>query len=455
MANPNKRSAFSKAFTFVNLRKIPGPRGWDYVVRYNLLFKKDVLGTFTQISKEYGDIASFPWPMNSVVIYSPEFVKKVLIEDGKKYIKGEQLEELRAVVGDGLSTNNDYKSWVKSRSIISKEFGPRAVEEFTKDFERICDEHLTQWENEFELNVCEDMRFLTFKIACQTLLKANLGREDSKAVNEAVHFTSGIMSQRIFQFFPVPYSWPSSKNKKFNTYYDELEAIVMKLIREEQEAGKKSNPKSVLEKLVHAVDENGSGLSKEELRDEVLTMLLAGHETSAHSLTWIIGLLAKHQDVQQNLFDLLHSQSHEASTLLRQIILESMRLYPAFPILSRKASEVVTLGSYTIPKNTNVVIPIYVMQRSEALWSDPLAFRPERFSVKELESSFSFLPFSKGTRKCVAELFAMSEILTAIRKIILRYQITLTETDLPKPQATITLKPEKDFMVRLTKRGPK
>src|SRR5688572_13197992 len=104
MANPNKRSPLSKAFTFVNLTGIPGPRGLQYY-QFARLFQKDVIGGFTKVYEDYGDIASFPWPMNSVIIYSPAFVQKVLIEDGKKYVKGEQIEELRAVVGDGLATN--------------------------------------------------------------------------------------------------------------------------------------------------------------------------------------------------------------------------------------------------------------------------------------------------------------------------------------------------------------
>lgn len=422
------------------------------------MFKTDVLGTFTKVHEEFGDIASFPWPMNSVIIYSPEFVKKVFIEDGKKYIKGEQIEELRAVVGEGLATNNNYKKWLKSRSIISKEFGPKAVSGFSKAFDRICKEHIAEWKTDV-FDICDDMKFLTFKIACQTLLKANLGEKESKAVNEAVHFTSKVTFERIFRFFPIPYFIPTNENRTFNRHYTILNDIVMALIQDEKRGGRKEAPISVLEKLVHAVDdETGTGLSDDELRDEVLTMLLAGHETSAHSLTWTLGLLAKHQDVQANLYDKIKDceENPEAYLTLipymKNVMQESMRLYPAFPILSRKANEDVILGDYKIPKHTNVVIPLYVMQRSAKLWNDPLQFDPTRVEREDLEKSFSYLPFSRGTRKCVAEQFAMTEMSIIIFNVIKNFRLELVGKELSPEIAFMTLKPVGGIIIRALKR---
>lgn len=445
MANPNKRSPFSKAVTFVDLNGIPGPRGYKYFL-WARHFQRDAIGAFTSVNETYGDIASFPWPMNSVIIYSPEYVQKVLIEDGKKYIKGEQIEELRAVVGDGLATNNDYKSWLKSRSIISREFGPRAVKEFEAAFEEITADHLKTWKTNETFDICEDMKFLTFDIACKTLLKSELSREDSKVVNDAVYYTSHYASDRIYQFFPIPYFIPTPTHRKFDHHYDKMVDIVLRLIRDERKNTGKTVPKSVLEKLVHAVDEEtGTGLSDEELRDEVLTLMLAGHETSAHSLTWIMGLLAKHPEVQDKIV--------ADPNYLRLVLLEGMRLYPAFPILSRKANDDLVLGPYKIPKNTNVVIPIYVMQRNAKHWADPLKFNPDRFNSPDVEKSFTFLPFSKGTRKCVAELFAMTEMSIIVRQIVMNFKLELALNELPKDQASVTLKPESAMLVRAVRRN--
>lgn len=447
MANPNTRSSFSKAFTFLNLSGIPGPRGSKFLIKYNLLFKSNILRAFTEVYKEYGDIASFPWPMNSVIIYSPEFMRKVLVEDGKKYIKGEQLEELRAVVGEGLATNNNMKTWMKSRSIVSKEFGPRAVQEFIAKFQHLTEEHVSNWQ-EGEIDIAEEVKFLTLKIACGCLLKSDLSPEDAKAVNEAVLYTSKVVYERIFQFFPLPYNIPTKTNRTFNKHYDFLDQLVMRLIAQEK-VTKKVNPGTVLEKLVHAVDESGSGLSDSELRDEILTMFLAGHETSAHALIWILGLIARHQDVQARLYQELLANKQP---YLKNVIMESLRLYPSFPVISRKTAEDVTIGNYKIPKNTNVVLPIYVMQRAEQFWEDPLKFDPERCERIDFDKTFAYLPFGKGTRKCVAENFAMAEISVIVSHIIKNYHLKLIGSELPDEVAFVTLKPENELRLVVTRR---
>jgi cytochrome P450 len=438
MANKNRRSAFTKAFSFVDLSKIPGPRGMDYF-NYAKFFQRDVLGAFTKVNRDYGDIGSFPWPMNSVIIYSPDFARRVLVENHKAYIKGEQIEELRAVVGNGLATNNDYDSWLRSRTIIAKEFNSKAILGFTKNFERLCLEHISEWKDG-AMDICEEMKYLTFKIACDTLLGVHLSLKDAKKVNEAVHYTSQVTYDRIFQFFPIPYWMPTKKNEEFLRHFNNLKSIVQKLISDER-ARINSNPSSVLERLVHAEDH----LTDDELLDEILTMLLAGHETSAHSLTWTMGLLAKHQDIQGKL------RNDSDPAYLQSVIMESMRLYPAFPVLSRKTSEDDQLGPYKIPKNTNVVIPIYVMQRNASNFPESEKFLPERFSSAEAAKSFAYLPFSKGSRKCIAEAFAMTEMTIIINQLVKHFRFELVGNDLPPDVASVSLKPVGGMHVRVKK----
>ena len=459
MANPNKRSAFTKALSFVNLDHIPGPRGL-YYLNFVSHFQKNILGAFKRVNTEYGPIGSFPWPMNSIIIYSPEFTKSVLVENSKSYIKGEQIEELRAVVGNGLATNNDHESWLKSRALLAREFNNKSVAVFIESFRDISASHFEAWtKDSFTLDLCEEMKHLTFKIACQTLLGSKLTDQDAKDVNAAVHFTSMVTYKRIFQIFPIPYWAPTLTNFQFNSHYKTLDRIVKKLIKEEKE-NPKANSKSVLQKLVHAKDdETNFSFSDEELRDEVLTMMLAGHETSAHTLTWIFGLLAKHQDVQEKLYqDILSSsdvppQSYiEEIKLLRCVIFESMRLYPAFPVLSRKTAADVKLGNYNIPKNTNVVIPIYVMQRNSEYWDSALEFRPERFLNEANEKSYAFLPYSRGPRRCIAELFANTEMGIIVVLMLKRFKLSLTTNDLPEEEAFVSLKPIGGMPIKFSRR---
>lgn len=459
MANPNKRSAFTKAFNFVNLDKIPGPRG-PYYLNFVRHFQKNILEAFKRVNTEYGSIGSFPWPMNSIIIYSPEFTKSVLVDNSKSYIKGEQIEELRAIVGNGLATNNDHESWLKSRALLAREFNNKAISTFINQFQSISTEQLNLWtEKNFTLDVCEEMKALTFKIACQTLLGVKLGDDEAKTVNEAVHYTSIVTYKRIFQIFPIPYWVPTITNYRFNSHFNKMNTIVLKLISDERQNPRKDGM-SVLQKLVHAKDaETQFAFNDSELRDEVLTMMLAGHETSAHTLTWIFGLLAKHQDVQEKLFveiennkDCAPENFLEKMKWLKCILLESMRLYPAFPVLSRKAASDVVLGEYHIPKNTNVVIPIYVMQRNDSYWENALTFKPERFMDEAAEKSYAYLPFSRGSRRCIAELFAMTEMAIITVLLIKKFKIEITSNDLPDAVAFVSLKPVGGMPIRFSHR---
>jgi cytochrome P450 len=438
MANPNRRSSFNKAFRFISLKDIPGPRGVPYF-QYVRHFQRDILGAFTKVNSEFGDIASFPWPMNSVIIYSPDLVKAVLVDQGKSFIKGEQIEELRAVVGNGLATNNDHASWLKSRALLSKEFNSKAVSAFINDFISITRESCAQFAHKTETDVCEEMKLLTFRIATQTFLGAQLSDEDAKAVNEAVTYTSEVTYKRIFQIFPVPYWIPAPGIIKFNQHYRVLNDIVMGLIKKER-AASSPDKKGILQKLVHARDvDTNFAFSDDELRDEMLTLMIAGHETSAHTLTWALGLLAKHQDIQEKLFEEIKHLGSD-SPLLKNVLLETMRLYPAFPVLSRKAAQAVTIGQRTIPKDTNVVIPIYVMQRNESYWKNPLTFDPSRYENDAYEKAYTFLPFSRGQRRCIAELFAMTEMSVILIEFLKMYKLKLNG-ELPQEEAFVSLKP--------------
>lgn len=465
MANKNKRSPFSKALVHVNLSHIPGPRGLLFF-KYVKLFQNDILGAFTKVYKDYGHIASFPWPMNSIIIYSPSYAKKVLVESSKNYIKGEQIEELRAVVGDGLATNNDHESWKKSRSIISKVFTKNAVDSFCPKFEQLTLNLFERWQNKFEektwtTDICEQMKFLTFNIAAQTLLGANLNEKNATIVNRAVHFTSIVTYERIFKFFPLPYWLPTKTHREFHHHFNSMNEIVLNIINEEKNNPSNPDDRSILQRLVHAHDEeSGHRFSQMELRDEALTLMLAGHETSAHSLTWIIGLLAKNIAIQRKLQqeidqqgDIKSNEIFEKMLYLQAIMKEGMRLYPAFPVLSRKANCDDQIGEFQIPKNTNVVIPIFVMQRSEEFWERPLTFDPERFVNGENDRTYKSLPFSRGPRRCVAETFAMVEMSIILFHLFKRFNVELVQKDLPEAVASVSLKPLNGMPVRLTLRS--
>ncbi|MCR9203362.1 MAG: cytochrome P450 [Halobacteriovoraceae bacterium] len=457
MANENKRSSFEKMWTFVNLNHIKGPRGLSYL-KWVKRFQKDTLKAFTQVNEEFGDIASFPWPMNSVIIYDPKLIKIVLSEKNRDYIKGEQIEELRAVVGDGLATNNDHETWLKSRKLLAKEFNNKSVSQYLQDFESLTKESMYSWSSGSTIDICQEMKHLTFHIACKTILGGTLTSKEAHLVDEAVTFTSIVTYNRIFEAFPIPYWMPTAKNFEFKKHFKKLDNVVFSLI-EETRIKPPSENQSVLEKLVFAKDdETDFSYSDTQLRDEILTLMLAGHETTAHSLTWTLGLLAKFPQIQSDLFQELESvafsrESLEELPLLNAFLQESMRLYPAFPTLSRKTKVDTELGKYFLPKNTNVVIPIFVTQRNSEYWENARTFNHERFLKGENLRNFKHLPFGKGPRRCIAELFAMQEMRVILNQVLKQFKFELPSGELPKETAFVSLKPIGGMPLRVLKRS--
>ena len=450
MANKRRRKAFSKAFTHVNLDQIPGPRGRAYY-QYVKNFQKDILKAFTNAYQEYGPIVSFPWPMNSILIYDPEIIKIVLINQEKIFNKGEQIEELRAVVGNGLATNLNQETWLRSRKLLSREFGQKAIVGYSQQFSDLTLEMIKGWNQQDKqtIDICQEMKYLTFHIACQTIIGGRLSHEQAMLIERAVSYTAQVTYERIFKLFPLPYWLPTPKHVKFNKHYKLLSQTVYDVIKETR-AKDIDNTESILEKLVFAHDEEtGFVFSDDELHDETLTLLLAGHETTAHALTWTLGLLAKYPVVQENLYqeikDIAQStklHDYRDHPLLSAIMSESMRLYPSFPVLSRKAMKETQLAGHRIPKDTNIVIPIYVTQRSPHYWDKPEVFDIKRFLTPTKDTNDRSLPFGKGGRRCIAESFALTEMAIIIANIIQKFKIELTQANLPKEVAAVSLKPE-------------
>lgn len=445
MANENRKSSFKKALTFVDLGHIPGPRGFEYF-NYVKSFQENILKAFTSVHQDYGAIASFPWPMNSIIIYDPDLIKTVLVDDAKKYIKGEQIEELKAVVGNGLATNNDHKSWVRNRGLVSREFAGSAVNNAASNICEITDRHISDLK-EGDIDFCHAMKFLTFDIACKIFLGIDASGDIAKKVNDAVEYNSIVIYERIFHLFPLPYWLPTKKHREFSRHFKNLETVVAQII--DQAKKSEQNQTSALARLLYAKDENNEGLSPSELRDEILTIMLAGHETSAHTLMWFFALMAKNQSTQDEIYNEVKDISNfnvdslMANTPKLQMALhEAMRLYPAFPVLSRKTKTATKLGDYDLPANTNVVIPIYVTQRSEKFWDSPLEFKLHRFDDEKLKKSYKYLPFSRGQRRCVAEVFAMTEMIIVIAKYLKKFSLELTSSDIPPEVAAVSLKPD-------------
>jgi len=447
------------------LGHIPGPRGLEFV-RLMRHFQRDSLGALEVTYERYGPIASYPWPISTVIVYEPKAISRVLVHNQRNYVKGAQTEEMKAVMGDGLVTNNDRVSWARSRAVVNKAMSARAVRGFIPVFAEYADALVASWEAESQpvegarIDVWREMRTVTFGIAGRALLGANLSRANARAIDDAVRFTSGVVHDHMFQLLPVPYWVPTAANRRFHRHRHNLDRIVSELITASRDSPAKDESESILDRLVHGVDpDSGEPLDDRVLRDEVVTLLIAGYETTASTLAWTFATIAAHPSVQARLHDEIDAAGVDLDwATFRKThphtycaILESIRLYTVIAMSSRRTVDADDLSGYTVPPNTNVVVPAWVVHRDDAHWADPLAFRPERFSGCPVAQMPTYVPFSKGERGCVGQTFAMVEVAVIVVRVLKAFSLGLPG-GMPRAVSHVSLTPQGGLSLEVKRR---
>lgn len=444
-------------FSLSGLGHLPGPTGFNFV-KLMFHFKRDSLGALEETEKQFGELASYGWPINTVIIYNTAIIKQVLTDVNKIYVKGLQTDEMKVVMGEGLVTNNDRKSWLRSRVIVSRELGTKPIVGFSKIIRELTISAIQSWDKsgeEIEFSIA--MRNLAFTIAGKTLLGSDLSLADARTVDDAVLYTSKMAHDHMFEIFPIPYWVPIKKNREFHRHNGNLSRIVKRLIQDEKDK-QKSGQQSILQRLVHAVNpETGESLNDKELKDEVITLLIAGYETTSNTLCWILGLLAKHKNFQAKVRSEINNQSEEITSInfknshpiLYSCMLEGIRLYTAIPMSSRKNLKEDNFNGLKIPKNTSIVIPVWNIHRSEKYWNDALTFKPERFENVDANRLDYYLPFSKGERRCVGENFSLVEVAVITATILKSFELELVDNDLPQAVSHLALKPMGGLPIRV------
>ncbi len=445
-------------FRAPDLSHIPGPRGLKFI-SHMFHYQRDSLGALERAYLEYGPVVSYPWPVSTVILYDLKSIKKILIDKEQIYGKGIQTDQMKPVLGEGLVTNSDRGSWLRNRTVVSKEMSSRAIKAYAPIMEEFSRAACQTLPEKSDVLVTEFLRKLTFRIAGRVLLGANLSDKDSEEVDEAVLFTARMAHDHMFQLMPVPYWVPVPKNLKFHRHLANLDRVVYRILSEAKSLAA-SEQMSIAARLVQARHpETGQSLDEKTLRDEVTTLLIAGYETTSYTVSWILGLLAKYQEEQKAIQDEGHQhipldsmEFAKTHPRLYRVILEGMRLYTAIPMSSRRCFAQDSYLQYSIPAGTSVVIPVWVIHRHSDFWKDPEAFNPSRFEGVDVSQLDQYLPFSKGGRRCVGEPFSLVEIAIIVKEILSNFSITLKDKDLPAPLAHVSLKPRTKMILRFERR---
>ncbi len=439
----------------------PGPPG--HVLLGNLLkVRQDRLKFLSDLTSQFGDVVRFRMgPKILHLINHPEYIKYVLEDNHKNYHKGIGLAQAKPLLGEGLLTS-EGKIWENQRRLVQPAFHRQQIADFVTVINDATLSTLNGWKNHTDrgqsLDVAEEMMHLTLSILCRTLFSTDIAAQ-SKTIYEALRVVLEYAIHSMTSLFNLPESFPTPRNRNFRKALCQLDKFVYDLINERRYGNNKTD--DLLSILLLATDqETNNRMSEKQLRDQVLTILLAGHETTANLLAWIWYLLSRNSMVEHQLnmevTEVLNGRTptfHDLYQLkyTKMVIEESMRLYPPVWLIPRKAIGQDEIGGYYIPEGSEVLISPYTMHRHPNFWENPDEFDPKRFTSEQLADRprYTYFPFGGGSRYCIGSSFAMMETQLVIAMIVQKYRLRLVSDYLVKPEPLLTLRPHHGILMTL------
>jgi cytochrome P450 len=425
-------------------------------------FGRDRLGTLSRWAQEYGDIvwARFG-PRVVVFLNHPDLVEEVLVNQNRKFIKHYRLRQTARTLGQGLLTS-EGEFWRGQRKLAQPAFHRERIANYASLMVDSTIRMLRSWSDGQVRDVQADMMRLTLEIVAKALFDAEIGGETGDA-SAAMETLTHAFIARTGNLFTPPHWVPTPLNLRIERAIRRLERILMTIISRRRASGEDRG--DLLSMLLHAQDEeSGRRMSDQQLRDEVMTLFLAGHETTANTLAWTWVLLSGHPDAEARLhaeLDLvLGDRLPTVADLPRlryteSVVNETLRVYPTVWVIGREPTEPVELGGYLIPAGTTVFMAQWVIHRDGRWFDDPEAFRPERWAdgLMQRIHRYAYFPFGGGPRICIGNNFALMEATLILATIARRYRVTLTPDARIAPLPTITLRPAHGVKVVLRKRG--
>ena len=448
------------------MRLLPGPppvKGLLNTIRMiNDIQRQTMLGYFTEHFADYGDIFAMQFgEANVLFVADPEAIYEIVVEKAKQFYKGADYRTrqngLARVLGNGLLTS-DGEFWKRQRKLVAPSLHARRIEAYAEIMVDVTERTINQWRDGAELDVDQEMMRATLEIVGKALFNVDVSR-DAERVGGALT----VIQENMGGFSVIPAWVPTVQKFRVNRAVRALDDVVYGIIASRREGGEDNG--DLLSMLLMARDDDGNGMTDEQVRDETVTLLLAGHETTANALNWTFMLLSQNPDAEAKLHEELDAVlGGRAPTLadLKQlpytemVVKESMRLYPPAYSFGRMAIEDVTIHGYDIPANTDINIFGIIAHRSPKWWDDPMAFRPERFSP-ENESSiprYAYLPFGGGPRVCIGNSFAMMEARLMLATIAQHYTLRLKPGQKVELDPLITLRPLGGMHMRVEAREP-
>jgi cytochrome P450 len=434
----------------------PGPRGHPLLGSLPRA-RRDPIALFMKSFRDYGEVVRFRFgPKVAHLVSSPAGVNHVLAENNKNYGKQTRgYRNLRYVLGNGLLTS-EGETWKRQRRIAQPAFHRQRIAGFAQTMVRAAEEAAADLEPRrgLEVDLHHEMMRLTLRVVGETLL----GYDPTDAADEvgaALTYLLAIANERSSRIIALPPVFPTRQNRKFRRARATLDAVVMRMIADRRK--KPADRADLLSMLIESRDaDTGDAMDDRQLRDEAMTIFLAGHETTANALTFTWLLLSRYpqtfRELRSELQQILGGRSPGIDdlpklTLTRRILQESMRLYPPAWIIARSAIGADEIGGYEIPARSILLISPYVVHRHPGLWEDPEGFDPQRFASEPARGAY--LPFGGGPRMCIGNAFATMEAELVLATLAQRLQFDLVPGSGVELEPSITLRPRNGVKMRI------
>jgi cytochrome P450 len=428
----------------------PGPSGFFENRKWMNQLIADPLVFFTKLNQDYGKSASINLlGLRMTSITDANEVKYVLQENSSNYTKSISYNELKHILGQGLLTS-EGSFWKRQRRIVQPAFKRSMIEGFSSIVIEEVEKLKILLNQKSITDISEDMMKITFTVVGRSLFQKDLG-EKSKAISEALETALFIVQNRMQSIIKLPLSIPTGENRKLNKAIKTMFDLVEELIVERRKTN--GGQGDLLDFLMFTKDEETSEtMSDMQIRDEVITFLLAGHETTSNALTWTFYLLSKFPYIRNKVREEVKSlngstlgySSLEKLEFTKNVVQESMRLYPPIWIIERSPIEDDLVGGFFVPKKSIVSICINSLHRNEEYWENPEGFDPDRFLPENSKNrpGYSYLPFGGGPRICIGNHFAMMEAVLILASLIDKFNFDIHFSANIQKNPLVTLRPK-------------
>jgi cytochrome P450 len=442
------------------LQAPPGPKG--HLLGDNLReYAKDPLGFLSRCAQEYGDIVHLRFMGQTFYLLShPDLIEYVLVENNRYFTKTRILRRNGRLLGDGLLTSQG-EFWRRQRRLAQPAFHRKRIAAYGEVMASFAERSLEGWRDGQTIDVHEEMMRLTLEIVAKSLFDADVGAE-AKDVGMAMTVAlEDFSSQR--RLIRIPKSIPTPHNLRFERAARRLDTIVHTIIEERRKSGEEDRG-DLLSMLMLAEDESGKRMTDKQLRDEVMTLFLAGHETTANTLAWTFWLLSLNVAAEARLAEelerVLGGRPPTLGDLRRlpyveSVIKESMRLYPPAWVMGRESVGECEVGGYRMRAGSTALMSQWVIHRDPRYHHKPKRFDPDRWAAGHEKGMprFAYFPFGGGPRQCIGAGFAMTEACLVLAAVAQRFRMELAPGQRVEPYASITLRPKGGIRMTLAKRS--